>query len=327
MEPLQQLAGAAGTISAQSWNFTPPPVARTATELAPLVSALEKLVARLRVSFAQQRRFVSDSAHELKTAVTVVKSSLQLLTLRERSPREYQAGLEVCLTDCARMEELVYRMLTLARLDEDSASRAEDRHEPARAARAWPATNLTTDLGTDLGAGAREAVASLESLARLRSIQLRCAVPAGLPGGLMSAIPPEDWQTLLSNLVVNAIQHSAPGGAVDIELAAEHDGEPGGELAGQPGRALCVVSDRGEGIAPEALPHVFDRFFRGDASRARSGGEAGLGLAIAKAIVDRAQGSISIDSTLGAGTRVRLSLPLIAAPRRQGLTSSAEIHR
>ena len=286
MRPLALLAHEAGAISTRSWSFTPDVRTRNTRELAPLAQALEDLVARLQHSFAQQRRFVSDSAHELKTGVTVVKSSLQLLALRERSPQEYRAGLETCLTDCARMEELVYRMLTLARVEEGAGAR-EGRLE-AESSKGLPPL-------TELRRGALDAVASLASLAQLRQVSLACAVDKELT----ASMPAEDWQTLLNNLLMNAIQHTPPQGSIHLEITARR------------GEAWCSVSDTGTGIPPETLPHVFERFFRGDASRVRRTGEAGLGLAIAKAVVERAGGSISISSTRGVGTRVEFTLPLL----------------
>src|SRR5437899_5522536 len=116
--PPYQLAGEASTIAANSWRFAPSQEARSVEELEPLVAALEGVIQRLERSFGQQRIFVSDAAHELKTAVAVVKSSIQLLSMKERTSAEYQSGLERCQMDCTRMEELVQRMLTLAMVEE-----------------------------------------------------------------------------------------------------------------------------------------------------------------------------------------------------------------
>src|SRR6202044_775449 len=97
--------------------FAPPQRARTIRELAPLTVALETVLIGLEQSFMQQRRFVSDAAHELKTAVAVLKSSLQLLTLKQRTALEYEHGIERCQLDCDRMEDAVAKMLTLAQLE------------------------------------------------------------------------------------------------------------------------------------------------------------------------------------------------------------------
>jgi signal transduction histidine kinase len=105
--PLRQLAALAALVSVDSWEFSPPASARLTPELAPLTHAMEGVLHRLERSFLKQRTFVSDAAHELKTAVAVVKSSLQLLGMRRRTAAEYQAGLERCLADSQRLEEIV----------------------------------------------------------------------------------------------------------------------------------------------------------------------------------------------------------------------------
>jgi signal transduction histidine kinase len=113
--PVRQLAALAADVSADSWHFDPPASARMTPELAPLTEAMESVLKRLERSFLQQKTFLSDAAHELKTAVAVVKSSLQLLNMKRRTGAEYKAGLERCLGDCQRLEEIVAKMLTLAR--------------------------------------------------------------------------------------------------------------------------------------------------------------------------------------------------------------------
>ena len=112
-------------------------------------------------------------------------------------------------------------------------------------------------------------------------------------------VEPEQLQLLCSNLLLNALQHSPAGSAIRAVV------QPGGELA---------VEDDGDGIAPEDLPHVFDRFYRGDPSRSRNTGGTGLGLSICKAIVSRSQGTIEIKSELGIGTRVMVHFPVSSVP-------------
>ena len=124
LDPLRQLASLASNVSVDAWEFSPPASARNTRELAPLTHAIQSVLQRLERSFTQQRTFVSDAAHELKTAVAVVKSSLQLLGLRPRTAAEYQAGLERCLADSDRLEDLVSKMLTLARLEAGSEANA-----------------------------------------------------------------------------------------------------------------------------------------------------------------------------------------------------------
>jgi signal transduction histidine kinase len=272
--PLRQLAALASKVSVDAWEFSPPASARTTKELAPLTHALESVLDRLERAFVQQRTFVSDAAHELKTAVAVVKSSLQLLELKERTPAEYHAGLERCLADSARLEELVAKMLTLARV-EGLARPPGDKPR------------------SDMAVCAHETAAQLETMSNLRGVALDLMVSHDC----FAPMATDDCSLLVSNLVMNALQHSPRGSKV--ELNARHDGDI----------VLLTVQDQGEGIGPEVLPHVFDRFYRGDPSRTRSTGGAGLGLAICKALVEKAGGTIQILSKLGAGTTVTVRLP------------------
>jgi signal transduction histidine kinase len=272
LAPMRALADAAGRVSVQSWEFSPSESARQTRELAPIVASIQNLLVGLRSAFERQRQFTGDAAHELKTSIAVLKSSLQLLTMRPRTSEQYQRGLDGLLADVRRMEELVEAMLALARLEE----------EPPAAVQ-----------GVDLEAIVRTAAERLRPLAEARQVHLRIETN----GGAAAHIRGEDARVLSSNLILNAIQHSPPESAV--EVAVEQSG----------GAAELRVVDRGAGIRPDALPHVFERFFRADSSRSRNSGGAGLGLAICKAIVDRSRGTITIASAPGEGTRVHVRLP------------------
>ena len=303
--PLRQLAALASLVSVDSWHFAPPASARSTPELAPLTHALESALQRLERSFLKQRTFVSDAAHELKTAVAVIKSSLQLLNMKTRSPAEYQAGLERCVADSQRLEALVSDMLALARAES-------------------PVPTRSAQPSSDPAACIRQTVAQLETVATLRNVQVsvrhlfngrgfsRTAIQpdegrdsaAGTRSSeLKVPLAPEDCSLLLSNLLLNALEHSPPGSTVELQLSTDAQ------------TAVIVLQDHGDGIQPEALPYVFDRFYRGDPSRTRNTGGTGLGLAIAQAIVQRAHGSITLASQPdpahpNQGTHVTIRLPL-----------------
>jgi signal transduction histidine kinase len=272
LAPLRQLAAEATGVSVNSWNFAPPQQARMIKELAPLTIALETVITGLEHAFMQQRRFVSDAAHELKTAVAVLKSSLQLLTLKQRTALEYERGIERCQLDCDRIEETVAKMLTLARV--------ETNHAPASAA-------------TDLTSLLRQVTEQFESMAELKRLQILVLAEAPV----MVEVEPEQLQLLCGNLLLNALQHSPAGSA--IRAVVQQDGT----------HAELAIEDDGEGIAAQDLPHVFERFYRGDPSRSRNTGGTGLGLAICKAIASRWQGTIDISSSLGIGTKVTVRFP------------------
>jgi signal transduction histidine kinase len=276
LAPLRELAAEAAGVSADSWNFVPPQRARMVRELAPLTVALETVLTGLEHSFMQQRRFVGDAAHELKTAVAVLKSSLQLLTLKQRTALEYEQGIERCQMDCDRMEEAVAKMLTLARVETKTK---------------LPSSSSASDLAQSL----RQVAEQFESMAELKRVRILVSAE----DAVMVDVEAEQLQLLCSNLLLNALQHSPAGSA--IRAVAQKDGE------------LAILDD-GDGIAPEDLPHVFDRFYRGDPSRSRKTGGTGLGLSICKAIVSRWQGTIEITSELGIGTRVVVHLPLSGVP-------------
>jgi signal transduction histidine kinase len=276
LDPLRQLAAMAGRVSAESWEFTPPASARETAELAPLTSALENALQRLEGSFTQQRTFVSDAAHELKTSVAVVKSSLQLVGMRPRTPEEYQAGNERALADTARIEELVAKMLTMARVESGTAS-------------------AEFDDKCDLNQCISQTLAELETFAAVRQVKLAVS---DLPAGACTVpLGSGDCKLILSNLVMNAIQHSPAHTQVELTVALrDHATE-------------LTVQDHGDGIDPAALPHVFDRFYRGDPSRTRATGGAGLGLAICKAVIEKAGGAIKLSSNPGNGTTATVRLP------------------
>jgi len=291
--PLQELAAQAGKISVHNWNFRPPSGARLATELSPLAQALETVLVRLRESFRMQRDFTNDAAHELKTSVAIVKSTLQSLLQRPRTQREYEIRLRGMLEDCARLEDLLERMLRLARIEQLS-----DQSERP---------NLAT---TELTSTCEAAIARIRSLAETRNVALEFEGP----GAIQILADPEDLELIWLNLLENAVQYSPAGSKVKIRVQTNGDFE-----------AQVSVIDSGPGIPAGELPHIFERFHRGDPSRSRSTGGFGLGLAICKALVDAYGGKIEAiglrdetapdrelagDKMSARGTEIRVHLPI-----------------
>lgn len=273
LTPLHELALQAAAIQTDSLIFEPPPSVLRVRELTPLADALSKMITRLRLAFEKEQQFINDAAHELKTAVAVVRSTIQLLSMRSRTVGEYQQGLDQVLADNQRVEALVAQMLTLARANE----RAED-------------ALVNVDLGQEVAATLK----AIASLAEHKGIPL---VPSLAPG-VKVRLPQNAVQVLVSNLVMNAVQYSPGGSEVRIAVRNGKQGES---------HAVLEVQDFGSGIAAQNLPHVFDRFFREDTSRSRETGGAGLGLAICKSIVESAGGAIELQSTQGKGTTVTVS--------------------
>jgi len=272
LSPLKELAVRADRVSVDSWDFDPPTEALRTRELRPIAISIQKLLHGLRLSFERQRQFTGDAAHELKTSIAVLKSSLQLLTMRPRDASEYQAGVSDLLSDTSRMEELTEQMLTLARLE---------------------AEEVQSNQIIDLSRVVQSVMARMQSFAQVREIAME--VQANEPH--LVTVQPKDADVLCSNLVMNALQHSPAHSVLVVSVRCAGSGT---ELR---------VSDQGEGIPPAALPHLFNRFYRVDASRSRQSGGTGLGLAICKAIVDRSHGNIRIESEPGNGTEVIVTFP------------------
>ena len=272
LSPLQELAAIAGRVSAHSWDFVPPGEVLRTSELAPIAVSIEELIKGLRQSFERQRQLTGDAAHELKTSIAVLKSSLQLLSMNPRTTEQYEAGLEGLLIDTERMEDLANRMLALARLEEAPLEQCEV---------------------TDLQSAVRTVADRLRPLAEQKQVTLDVSAEETRKVAMQAG----DAEVLCSNLIMNALQHSSPASRVSATVRTRDEVT---ELR---------VIDQGEGIPEAALPYVFDRFYRADRARSRNRGGAGLGLSICKAIVERSRGSIHIQSAEGTGTEVTVTLP------------------
>ena len=278
LRPIHDLAQEAGTINETHWQFTAPQSAKRTEELQPLAEALETALSRLQRSFEQQKRFTSDAAHELKTDLAIVKSSLQLLAMKRRVPEDYHRGLTLSLDDFGRLERTVYRMLTFARVEEGAEAR---------------------ERSCSLSGAMAEAIEQSRPLAVLREVTVQLDIASG--HAMHVPLDARDALLLCSNLLLNAIQHSHASGSVVVHLR-----EQGAEVS-------LTVRDHGEGVLPDDLPYLFDPFYRGDPSRSRKSGGTGLGLSICRAICTRAGGSITIGNHAGGGAAVAVSLPCVAA--------------
>jgi signal transduction histidine kinase len=274
--PLQHLAAEAAHISPQNWELRTPPDAQQVEELKPLTDAMSTMLDRLRQSFLQQREFLGNAAHELKTPVAILKSTLQSLLQKPRTAAEYEAGLGQALEDMERLEKLLHWMLRLARAEQ------------------WAQDAPQRDLQEiNISNTCEEAIAGLRGLARSLNINLELKAESSL----VCKADPEDLELVWVNLLENAIRYSPAGGTVNVKISRNN------------GRGTVVVEDHGPGIPEKDLPHIFERFRRADPSRTRETGGFGLGLAIAKALVEAYGGTITPESTLGRGTRMTVTLP------------------
>ena len=277
LTPLHDLAATAGAISVDSWRFEPSQEARSTEELKPLIGAVQTVLARLEAAFNRQKEFLGDAAHELKTSLAILKSTLQGLLNKPRQPKEYERGLATMSEDCDRLERLLDRMLQTARAEQRIAKGRE--REPE---------------SVDVASTCEEAIARLAQFAAGREIRIDFV--SG--GEAMVRAETADLTLIWLNLLENAVQYSPRGSGVMVKLEAGA------------GTARVSVQDHGCGIDAVHLPHIFERFYRADSSRARTTGGVGLGLAIAKSLVDFYHGRIRVESETGRGTCVAVEFPL-----------------
>lgn len=251
---------------------------RTDDEIGRLARSFNAMVARLETAFLKQKRFVSDVSHELRTPLTVVSGSLEMLLLgTDRGDPEVTRHLvRGMFAEVRRMHRMVEDLLTLTRLDE----------------RKLKLRKASVAVDTLLNA-------VYEQASHLtRGQELRCSIDPGLPA---ICADHDRLQQVLLNLVDNALKYTPPTGQVELQALRETQHT-----------VVLFVKDTGQGITPEALPYVFDRFYRADPARSRASHSrgSGLGLAIAKELVEAQHGTIDISSRPGEGTCVTLRFPV-----------------
>ncbi len=279
LTPLNGLATAAGAVSVDCWRFEPSEAAASTRELEPLIRALTTVLAGLEAAFARQREFMGDAAHELKTSLAILKSTLQRLLNKPAQLEEYARGLAAMNRDCERLERLLNRMLQTARAEQRIAG---GRDRPFDV--------------VDLAASCEAAIAQLTPYAADKEIRIVYSAS----GVALLRADAADLELIWLNLLENAIQYSPQGSVVEVACHADA------------GRAKVIVSDHGCGIEPVHLERIFERFYRADSSRARSTGGFGLGLAIARSLVIFYGGAIHAESEPGVGTRIAVEFPLEA---------------
>jgi heavy metal sensor kinase len=274
IRPIQDISATASRISAGDLSQRIP-AADADNELGQLAGVLNSTFARLDAAFAQQARFTSDAAHELRTPVSVILTQTQATLNRERSAAEYRETVEACQRAAQRMRRLTESLLALARLD---AGGETLRREPF---------NLADE--------AQACVELVRPLAAAKGVAIHTD-----PGAAECAGDADRMAQVITNLLSNAIQYNREGGEVRVATRCAN------------GWSELVVADTGVGISKEDLPHLFERFYRADKSRSRADGRTGLGLAIAKSIVEAHGGTLEVSSVPEAGTTFTVRLP---APR------------
>lgn len=272
LRPVENLTAAAERMAHGDLNVRVP--VESQDELGQLAEAFNTMASSLAQQEELRRAMVSDVAHELRTPLTNLRGYLEAT----------RDGL--VNADYALIDNLYEETMLLSRL-------VNDLHELAQAD-AGQLTLLRSP--TPLAGLVEQAVTMLRQQTNDKQIALTADLPADLP---LVDVDAERIGQVLRNLLNNAIAHTPDGGAIGVSARVQ-----GGEVQ-------VAVRDTGEGIAPEHLPHVFDRFYRADKSRARQTGGAGLGLAIVRQLVEAHGGTVSAESVAGQGSTFTFTLPIV----------------
>jgi heavy metal sensor kinase len=277
--PVDRITGSAEHISSHNLSERLP-VPQTGDELERLSVALNHMIERLDAAFQHSRQFVADASHELRTPLTALRGELESLTKEPQLNAAWRERLGSALEELDRLTHIVEGLFAISRLDAGEAT--------------------TEWLPLDLTQLATSTAEQMSLLAEDKDIHVTCK-------GAMGVWVVGDRARLkqvVVNLLDNAIKYTPQGGAVSMTVGATEN------------NAVLEVADTGLGIPADAVPRVFERFFRVDKARARAQGGAGLGLAIVKSICTAHQGRVEVSSNPGRGSRFRVELPLVEAPQQ-----------
>jgi heavy metal sensor kinase len=273
LRPVEQIARTAEVITQHNLSERLP-VARTGDELERLSIALNHMITRLDDALGNSKRFVADASHELRTPLTVIQGELENLAADPQLPAEVRDRVGSTLEEVERLGKIVQKLFALSRLD---AGEAQEE---------W--------LRLDLSALAAATSDQMLLLAEDRNIKV--TRDAGEPVHVMG--DRARLKQVVVNLLDNAFKYTPPGGSVRLRVYRDA------------GQGVLEVADTGMGIPPEAVPLVFERFFRVDRERSAGEGGAGLGLAIVRSICAAHGGRVDVESVVGSGSRFRMILPL-----------------
>jgi heavy metal sensor kinase len=274
LRPLDEIAVAAERITSRNLSERMPSP-RSDDEIERLSFALNRMIARLEESFQYIRRFTADASHELRTPLTVLRGELEAIAQRPRLDDEARVAVGSSLEETERLSRIVESLLAISRLDA-----GETQMERAR---------------FDLAELAATTAEQMRLLAEDKRVRLECRAD----GRVEVVGDRARLKQVVVNLVDNAIKYTPEGGAVAVAVSAKD------------GSAMMLVEDNGVGVPADALPHLFERFYRVDKARSRQMGGAGLGLAIVKSIVAAHGGQVKVESAEAKGSRFTVELPLL----------------
>lgn len=257
-------------------DFSPGPTPNRQDEVGQLAQALNHMAAQVAAMLAEQKAFASNASHELRAPLTAIRLRSEALregSLDDETTHQYIAEID---DEAVRLSHLVNDLILLSRFDSGRAEWGQEQIDPARLA--------------------HTVCQSLQAMAQQKQIAVHLDIPAALPSVQASQ---SHLYTVFHNLLENALKYTPPHGQVVWRLAAAND------------QLHSVLQDSGQGIAPEDLPHLFERFYRGDKAHTRATGGVGLGLSLTHSIVTFYHGRLTIDSPgPNQGTTVQLWWPL-----------------
>ena len=278
LEPVSQLTAAARSISAANLNdrLAEP---QSGDELQALAETLNGMLGRIEDAFRHMTQFTANASHELRTPLALMRTTSEVALLSANgSAATYREALHRILRETEKSTDLLDDMLRLARADS-------------------AACPLALEL-VEIGPTIEQACEGVEPLAREKNLDLTFGEWAGTA---WVAADSGHLHRLWLILLDNAIKYTPAGGSIQV----------GWRLA-SPNTVVCEVKDSGFGIAESDIPHIFERFFRADKARSREQSGAGLGLSIARWIVDAHHGTIEVESAVGLGSVFRVILPTIS---------------
>lgn len=275
LRPVSQITSMANRITAQNLNDRIPPRA-VPDELGVLIDTINRMIERLQLSFEQIRRFSINVAHELRTPLTILKGESELALTKELSREEIQQLTTTYLEETVRLSRIVDDLLTLAKAD---AGQLVLEREPV------PLERIVDELYED---------ALILSANKQLTVTLERNDPAVVVGDTLRL------RQVFRNIVMNAVQYTPAGGSIRLSLTR----------AG--GFARVRVEDTGVGIPNDSLTKIFEPFYRVDSSSSQATNASGLGLSIARWLVELHRGSIQVESTVGKGSSFTVLLPLLS---------------
>jgi two-component system, OmpR family, sensor kinase len=290
LEPVDEITERAEGITSSNLSERLP-IIRTGDELERLSTALNRMIERLDDAFQHINRFSADASHELRTPLTILQLELESIVHDDPLDESFQRHIGSALEETHRMSRIVESLLAISRLD---------------------AGEVKLDkLPLNFSELVARTAGEMKVLAQDKSIALSISVEEGvyLEGDRTHL------QQVVLNLVDNAIKYTQEGGAIHVRLYIKD------------WRTIIEVSDNGAGIPSQALPHVFERFYRADKARSRASGGAGLGLSIVKAICTAHRATIFVTSEEGKGSSFRVEFPSAATSDAREAIAVVREHR